>query len=190
VASPASLMSPPDAEDMEMDDDVPAISPKTSTSPTRTFARPARLNPKSLHSHVSDVGGRQPTPIKGGFSNDLPQHSPRPLGQMGMSDGNIKSRTVTARMRNKDHFMPTPVTEAPIETPSILVGNTLSRLCVSGEENMDMDDNPLSPPPEPFAGRRRSGAITDKRRFAIGYREDCEKCRQRVPGHFSHFLPC
>lgn len=181
-------MSPPDAEDVEMDDDVSEISPK-STSPTRSFPRPARLNPRSLHSHVTETGGRQPTPIKGAFQNDVPQHSPRPLGPGGMSDGPIKSRTVTNRLRNKDHFMPTPVTEAPMETPSILVSNTLSRLNVSGEENMDMDDNPMLPPAEMPRGRRRSGAITEKRRFAIGYREDCEKCRQRVPGHFSHFLP-
>ena len=38
--------------------------------------------------------------------------------------------------------------------------------------------------------RRRSlTAPSDKRRFSMGYRDDCEKCRMRVPGHFSHFLP-
>ena len=38
--------------------------------------------------------------------------------------------------------------------------------------------------------RRRSLTIpSDKKRFCMGYRDDCEKCRLRVPGHFSHFLP-
>lgn len=38
--------------------------------------------------------------------------------------------------------------------------------------------------------RRRSlTAPSEKKRFCMGYRDDCEKCRMRVPGHFSHFLP-
>lgn len=37
--------------------------------------------------------------------------------------------------------------------------------------------------------RRRSLTVpSEKRRFCMGYRDDCEKCRLRVPGHFSHFL--
>ena len=50
-------------------------------------------------------------------------------------------------------------------------------------------------------GRARSGAISSSpdtprswhglsgRRFFMGYREDCEKCRMKIPGHFAHFLP-
>jgi hypothetical protein len=29
-----------------------------------------------------------------------------------------------------------------------------------------------------------------KRGFSMGYRSDCEKCRMRVPGHFSHIITC
>ena len=37
--------------------------------------------------------------------------------------------------------------------------------------------------------RRRSQTVpSEKKRFCMGYRADCEKCRLRVPGHFSHFL--
>lgn len=57
--------------------------------------------------------------------------------------------------------------------------------------------------PIPLArkGRARSGAISSSpdtprswhglsgRRFYMGYRDDCEKCRNRTPGHFAHFLP-
>lgn len=31
-----------------------------------------------------------------------------------------------------------------------------------------------------------SGAPGGKRKFSMGYRNDCEKCRNNVPGHFSH----
>lgn len=27
-----------------------------------------------------------------------------------------------------------------------------------------------------------------KRTFSMGYRADCEKCRNKVPGHFSHII--
>ncbi|KAF3309663.1 hypothetical protein TWF173_010644 [Orbilia oligospora] len=31
-----------------------------------------------------------------------------------------------------------------------------------------------------------SGIATSKGRFTMGYRADCEKCRNRVPGHYAH----
>lgn len=33
-----------------------------------------------------------------------------------------------------------------------------------------------------------NGAGTIKRSFSMGYRADCEKCRNKVPGHFSHII--
>ena len=42
--------------------------------------------------------------------------------------------------------------------------------------------------------RRRSDAISwgveggSKVVFSMGFRADCEKCRERVPGHYSHVL--
>lgn len=76
----------------------------------------------------------------------------------------------------------------------------MSRLNMDAGENMDVEEehtSRVSPNPanvftlaSPNKGRKRSGALSaEKRRFAIGYRDDCEKCRNRVPGHFSHFLP-
>jgi len=32
------------------------------------------------------------------------------------------------------------------------------------------------------------GAGGMKRSFSMGYRADCEKCRMKVPGHFSHII--
>lgn len=31
---------------------------------------------------------------------------------------------------------------------------------------------------------------TAKRGFSMGYRSDCDKCRMKVPGHFSHIVGC
>lgn len=92
--------------------------------------------------------------------------------------------------------MPSPISEDEDipDTPTALTQSQLSRLSVSHEkpEDMEMDEDhyttPLALPLTP-RGRKRSGALTSTPRFSMGYRDDCEKCRQRVPGHYSHFLP-
>lgn len=60
---------------------------------------------------------------------------------------------------------PTPVSE---------MGPGMGRLGVG--EDVDME--------------RREGSAGEKRRaggFRMGFRADCEKCRMRVPGHYSHY---
>lgn len=49
-----------------------------------------------------------------------------------------------------------------------------------------MHPTPLTPPyPDRFTsslpGRRCQ-------RFSMGYRQDCDKCRMRLPGHYAHIL--
>jgi hypothetical protein len=44
-----------------------------------------------------------------------------------------------------------------------------------------------------YGSRRRSDAISgnsegSKIVFSMGYRADCDKCREKVPGHYSHIL--
>ena len=57
------------------------------------------------------------------------------------------------------------------------------------EEGAGHDGDDVAPVPLARKGRARSGAFTGKGRFSMGFREDCEKCRARIPGHYSHFLP-
>ena len=92
--------------------------------------------------------------------------------------------------------MPSPISEDDDipDTPTSFAQSQLSRLSVTS--NMDLasisEDSDMAPPPgvntAPAKGRKRSGALSGKGRFSMGYREDCEKCRLRVPGHYSHFL--
>ena len=105
-------------------------------------------------------------------------------------------------------MLPSPISEGD---PDALADGSLSRLSVV-EEKMDIegdeameggvvastetveDESMLGviDAVQPFSGqreRRRSQTVpAEKKRFCMGYRDDCEKCRQRVPGHFSHFL--
>jgi len=109
---------------------------------------------------------------------------------MDLSDVPQTTRT-TLMMRNRmerDHAMPSPITEGDMDAHTTLTGSQLARLSMSGDD-MEMDnDFPASTPTTPKKGRARSGAFTEKRKYVVGYREDCEKCRNHVPGHYSHFL--
>jgi hypothetical protein len=85
-----------------------------------------------------------------------------------------------------------PTSNGAMET-SIAAANQMSRLSMNSErmetdeaQKENVGDNGVSP----RKGRARSGAIyREKMVFAYGYRSDCEKCRARVPGHNSHYLP-
>jgi hypothetical protein len=103
---------------------------------------------------------------------------------------------------DRSRRMPSPISEDEDipDTPTALTQSQLSRLSVtSNAERMDVEirdgseEFDMEPPPgvvtTPSKGRKRSGALSRIGRFAMGYREDCDKCRQRVPGHYSHFLP-
>lgn len=120
---------------------------------------------------------------------------------------------------NRHLRMPSPICEDEdgghtCYTPTAITQSQLSRLSV--DEDMDLDgvDHALLTTQverggqhggmgmdeevvvqgvdttSPTRGRKRSGALSSsKGRFSMGYREDCEKCRMRVPGHYAHFLP-
>ncbi|KAI0155211.1 hypothetical protein GGR57DRAFT_92196 [Xylariaceae sp. FL1272] len=67
-------------------------------------------------------------------------------------------------------------------------------------EMMDAEDGttsaPATPSPRGKFGHSRSKHTLNnwtlqpgmKKSFSIGYRADCEKCRQKVPGHFNHII--
>lgn len=45
-------------------------------------------------------------------------------------------------------------------------------------------------PGKPMLSRRPSNSSPAKRKvmFSMGYRADCEKCRNKVPGHYNHII--
>lgn len=94
---------------------------------------------------------------------------------------------------------PSPISEDEPHTPTTenvtAAGSQLSMLSVT---DMDLD---MDPPADPVSQlepvtvrkqRQRSGAFTSPRetpkKFTMGYRDDCDKCRNKVPGHMNHFL--
>lgn len=161
---------------------------------------------------------RMPTPMyptfQAGAMSGLGFPSSGMAGGMGMGMGMGMSSTflkpaphTTPRMMppprkhaassqedDRSRRMPSPISEDEDipDTPTALTQSQLERLSVtthcssSADSVMDADMGPPVPPTP--RGRKRSGALTGMGRFTMGYRDDCEKCRLRVPGHYSHFL--
>jgi hypothetical protein len=206
--SPASFMSllaPPEFADvdMSMDENVSIAGSASPESPYQHHN--SLLRTVKLNSHDQFNGGRIPTPIHSTFQIGAP---PRSLS-LGLGDafgdsmlpGGF-SRQHRPRLSNEtDHRMPSPITEDYSETPTELTSSQLSRLSVSQtsmeDDDMEMDTMMSSQPTPPVSpsgrgriGRTRSDAISSgqSKRVVFGYRDDCAKCRVRMPGHWAHFL--
>lgn len=190
-------------------------SPMTQTF--RSPMRPAKLN-SNLFGRDSDANtGRLPTPMYPSFHaprNSINMSGNGALGypssSMAGGTGNtflgvnsvpiLRTPPMPSKQsqidEDRSRRLPSPISEDEDypDTPTGLTSSQLSRLSVTPiveqmDEAMDEDHPPPGVVTTPSRGRKRSGALSGKGRFLMGYRDDCEKCRQRVPGHYSHFLP-
>jgi hypothetical protein len=200
-------------EDMDMDEDDADVRSQPPESPALStfgslFMRPAMLKSSLFGSDTANTG-RIPTPIhptfrRGGLSGlSYPMSgSAGGLNTSDGADGALASRMQAPPVWNtrqdadndRARRMPSPISEDEDipSTPTALTQTQLSRLSFSHASAADQMDTETSGPslalPPTPRGRKRSGALTGMGRFSMGYRDDCEKCRQRVPGHYSHFL--
>tara|TARA_R110002003_G_scaffold55_5_gene4977 strand:- start:26412 stop:26990 length:579 start_codon:yes stop_codon:yes gene_type:complete len=192
---------------MDMDDDDLEVRSQPQSPYTSNFLmRPAMLNASLFSADPNTTNGRIPTPIhptfKRGGLNGLGFPSSGSAGSLSTSSGlpaptsqappSRKPSTRHEPSDDRSRRMPSPISEDDDipDTPTALTQSQLSRLSFAQAEHMDTEDGPsaLAVPPTP-RGRKRSGALTGMGRFSMGYRDDCDKCRTRVPGHYSHFLP-
>jgi hypothetical protein len=198
--------------DMDDDDDEMDVRSQPPESPAlnsfgNNFMRPAMLQPALFNSDTVNSSGRIPTPIhatfKRGGMNGLGYPMSGSAGGMAMNNLHLASMQAPPPAwkgpgqdtdDDRSRRMPSPISEDEDipDTPTALTQSQLARLSfshASTADQMDTESSSAVPPPPTPRGRKRSGALTGMGRFSMGYREDCEKCRQRVPGHYSHFLP-
>jgi hypothetical protein len=153
------------------------------------------LSPGSFHNESSpSIAGRIPTPIHSSFAPFIRAEKASRHHDMDFAD----DEALVERFR-RGRRLPSPISE----------GETSPSVIVAGFEEMQMEvDHSSQPEPERETptkkGHTRSkhslrawtslGGETGapnggmKRSFSMGYRADCEKCRMKVPGHFSHII--
>ncbi|KAL1301780.1 hypothetical protein AAFC00_005976 [Neodothiora populina] len=163
-------------------------SPEQPPSSWVLQSNPLRNPRMSLDGH----GTRVPTPII---------HNPLRVQPGGGGLAQAAAVASSSRLTHNVERLPSPISEDEPRTPTAIAGSQLSLLTVT-DVDMDMELPPLVAPPAtptPSAEamtvrkqRQRSGAFTSPRepskKLIMGYRDDCEKCRNRVPGHMNHFL--
>lgn len=186
--------------DMDEDDSQSDVRSQPPESPFGgQFFRPPTLNPSSSLLSDHNSTGRIPTPIhptfnRGGMNGLGYPTSGAAGGMTSTTHPPLTVRKTRQDPTDRSRRMPSPISEDEDipDTPTALTQSQLSRLSVSHANADEMETEgtpPLALPPTP-KGRKRSGALTGAPgKFTMGYRDDCEKCRLRVPGHYSHFLP-
>ncbi|KAK4946666.1 hypothetical protein LTR66_014260 [Elasticomyces elasticus] len=211
-AAPSTLSEPGSPQDIDMDvsssdnddddDDDHSPAPSFSHSPEVHFPpiRPSSFQPRP---------SRKPTPIHPpSYSTTSLRRSTRPLS--------ANPPTSTQQQQQQPDRLPSPISEDEPPTPShpslLPMSSQLSLLSVHSASPTSPtspsspsstttaaaaaavklpDDVEMQTPPLVVVvkQRARSGAMQGQlRRFSMGYRDDCEKCRKRVPGHMSHFV--
>ena len=151
-----------------LDLDAMILSPKASPC--------SLLPPQAARLGLSDMsnGGRLPTPIYGHFQQSM--DTPMEGTSLPVQTPSPSESEYEQMMRSRR--LPTPISEDEamdvFETPSEA-----------------MPEIPLSQlrkparfaPPLPYQSTKRS-----KPMFSMGFRADCEMCRDRVPGHYNHIF--
>ncbi|KAJ9621294.1 hypothetical protein H2203_007346 [Taxawa tesnikishii (nom. ined.)] len=198
AGSPDSMASEAGSstEDVDMDDDDDDFEMSFSVSPDQRSpwamrSSPPKLSKLSRLGRLDNAANRVPTPIV----PNMPRPQPTPLHTPGLPQINVlSSSTGRSNLGTVMERFPSPTDDDEPHTPTTAAGSQLSLLTVN---DMDMDLEPASEsgnqtPIVVRKQRSRSGAFTvsndSTRKFSMGYREDCEKCRNRVPGHMNHFL--
>lgn len=141
------------------------------------------------------ISGRVPTPIHSSFA---PAVRAEKTSKYSVSGDLMDDEDMVDRFR-RGRRLPSPISEGEM-SPSVIVEGF-------GEMQMDVEatgQQEIERETPTKKGHNRSkhslrqwtgpgyGENGDaggmKRTFSMGYRSDCEKCRLRVPGHFSHII--
>lgn len=187
---PVSTFPNDNDSDTDMGGCQPPNSPAPSNSRVASFAN-VTYGSSQESAHISS-GGRIPTPRWGHFrsidtSIDMIDAPP----MIGNPSATHLEPGYTYRQRRR---LPSPISEdesmlfqANTIPPSGMTEEMMFRLdmrldnsCSSTEQIQRAE----SPPAEEPASIQTRG----KAKLSMGYRADCEKCRARVPGHYSHVI--
>ena len=140
----------------------------------------------SLSLPLNPSGGRIPTPIYGHFTNDV---------GMDISGANTPA-TAVPTIREEDEWwrrrdLPSPASDqdSSMISPMGEADGMMGRLNVGSGPGIRSPTSRSSNAVNPmFLHRTESQGTERSSRLLMGYRAECEKCRQKVPGHYSHIM--
>jgi hypothetical protein len=153
------------------------------------------LSPGPFHNDPSSsISGRIPTPIHSSFAPFVRAEKATVNRDLDLID----DETLVDRFR-RGRRLPSPISEGET-SPSVIVAGF-------GDMQMEVDHSSSQEPEKEtptkkghtrskhslrawtgLGGETGSPSGGMKRSFSMGYRADCEKCRLKVPGHFSHII--
>jgi hypothetical protein len=152
------------------------------------------LSPGPFHNDPSlTITGRIPTPIHSSFAPYIRSEKASVHHDVDFAD----DEALVDRFR-RGRRLPSPISEGEM-SPSVIIDGM-------GDMQMEVDNSSHPERETPTKkGHTRSkhslrnwtgsgfppelnGNMGMKKSFSMGYRADCEKCRLRVPGHFSHII--
>jgi hypothetical protein len=149
------------------------------------------LSPGNFHDEASNtISGRIPTPIHSSFA---PQVRAERAVRYNDPDFADDEAIVDKFRRGRD--LPSPISEGEM-SPSTIT-DSLSDMQMESMEELERNTPTKKGHArskhslrnwDGFGGQVSSQGTAPKKTFSIGYRADCEKCRNKVPGHFSHII--
>lgn len=153
----------------------------------------------SPYQQAQSISGRIPTPIHSSFTRSMRVEKVPHTS----SEDNFADDEAFINRFKRGRRLPSPISEGEM-SPSVLI---------DGMEDMQMEVDRMPSQSEPpcdltttptkkghqrskhsvrqwsgFGGDLQSAGQGVKRSFSMGYRADCDKCRLKVPGHFSHII--
>lgn len=155
------------------------------------------------------IGVPTGTPAIADWSMVENRRLPSPISECGAEDSQASSRMAvdassprgSSRLSLVTHEHPL-VAELPPRSTSAFEGRSDRQVTPASSENnnnyngtMDVESPATGSPPK--KGHTRSKHTLNSwtalqpgmtRSFSIGYRADCEKCRNKQPGHFNHII--
>jgi hypothetical protein len=149
------------------------------------------LSPGSFQNDPStSISSRIPTPIHSSFAPHI-----RAEKAFRHNDPDFADDEAMIDRFRRGRRLPSPISEGEM-SPSVIVEGL-------GEMQMEVEQDIEKASPTKkghsrskhslrnwtgFGGELNGSGANMKRSFTMGYRADCEKCRNKVPGHFSHII--
>lgn len=149
------------------------------------------LSPGPFHHDASTtISGRIPTPIHSSFAPHV-----RAEKVFRYSDPDFADDEAVVDKFRRGRDLPSPISEGEASPSIITDGLSDMQMESMGEIERDTPTKRGHSRTkhslrnwDGFGGEAISNRAGMKKTFSMGYRADCEKCRNKVPGHFSHII--